>query len=68
MSEKEPPQPSRQTEVSLVCSSALEYLTFIADNEPASEPTIKQYLMVQAEGWREAQRKIAFPYVLLTQV
>lgn len=66
MSEKEPPQPPKQTEVSLARSSASEYLTFIADNELARAPTIKQYLMVQTEGWREVQCKVTLPYVPLT--
>jgi len=96
-------KPSRKNEVSLVRSSAAEYLTFVAatgnaqssvemryedenlwltqkmmatlydvsvpavsqhlkriyaDNELEREATVKQYLMVQAEGEREVQRKV----------
>ncbi|MBK6637571.1 MAG: virulence RhuM family protein [Rhodocyclaceae bacterium] len=103
MSKNKPPRVAKKNEVSIVRSSAAEYLTFVAatgngnasvemryedenlwltqkmmatlydvsvpavsqhlkriyaDNELEREATVKQYLMVQAEGEREVQRKV----------
>lgn len=68
MAQRKPPQPPKKTEVSLVRSSAAEYMIFVADNELAREATIKQYLMLQTEDGREVKRKVALPYVLMAQV
>ena len=68
MAPRKPPQAPKKAEISLVLSSAAEYLTFVADNELAHEATSKQYLMVQnRERAREVKRKIALQYVLVAQ-